>query len=59
MEILYETSHRADAVLFWNGNDIAFVYSGNADNADFYHRVSGAGISPVLLLSSVYFCTFY
>lgn len=51
MEVIYEASHRTDAVLFWNGDDPASVYSGDIDNPDIYSGVPGAGISSVLLLT--------
>ena len=47
----YEAGLWTDAVLFWDRNDASFVYSGNPLDFDFYYRLSGIGISPVLLLT--------
>lgn len=47
----YEAGLWTDAVLLWDRNDASAVYSGNPLDFDFYYRLSGIGISPVLLLT--------
>lgn len=47
----YEAGLWTDAVLLWDRNDASAVYSGNPLDFDFYYRLSGIRISPVLLLT--------
>lgn len=47
----YEAGLWTDAVLLWDRNDASAVYSGNPLDFDFYYRLSGSGVSFVLLLT--------
>lgn len=47
----YEACLWPDAFLFRNWYDSAFVYPGDAFHTGVYHRMSGSGISSVLLLT--------